>query len=201
MTTKEIAEAVGKPEKTVRTWAAKAAAKSAEAGAKLAEAQRSGGKAAEWSLEESCAIIEIGLGKNAASLFRENARNKTEPAAGSSLTARDMEVIGGIVAAIMAGMNTRVEKIEAKIEQRQALLPAPQIKPRDNVNKLVREYAHKQGIEHSAAFGDLYREFGYRTNTDPRRAAKNRGMAIIDYIETEGMIETLEAVAIEWAAS
>jgi hypothetical protein len=110
-----------------------------------------------------------------------------------------MEVIGGIVAAIMASMNSRVEKIEAKIEQRQSLLPAPPIKPRDNVNKLVREYAHKQGIDHSAAFGELYRDFGYRTNTDPRRSAKNRGMAIIDYIEAEGMIDTLEAVAIEWS--
>lgn len=36
MTTKQIAEAVGKPEKTVRTWAAKVAAKSAEATAKMA---------------------------------------------------------------------------------------------------------------------------------------------------------------------
>ena len=190
MTTKEIAVAVGKAEKTVRTWASKATAKSAEA---------TPAHPADWTLDESCAIIEVGLGKNAASLFRENAKNKAVPAVGSSLTARDMEVIGGIVAAIMASMNSRVEKIEAKIEQRQALLPAPQIKPRDNVNKIVREFAHKQGIEHSVAFGDLYREFGYRTNTDPRRSAKNRGMAIIDYIETEGMIDTLEAVALEWS--
>jgi hypothetical protein len=197
MTTKEIAVAVGKPERTVKGWATRTGAKLASVGAKLASAGH--GKAADFDLDESVAIIETGMGKNAASLFRENASRQSAPAAGSSLTSRDMEVIGGIVAAIMASMNSRVEKIEAKIEQRQALLPAPQIKPRDNVNKIVREFAHKQGIEHSVAFGDLYREFGYRTNTDPRRSAKNRGMAIIDYIETEGMIDTLEAVAIEWS--
>jgi hypothetical protein len=200
MTTKEIAEAVGRPERTVQNWVKALSAKMEQVSAKMEQARKTS-VAADYDIGETCAIIEQGMGKNAASLFRENAKNKAAPAIGSSLTARDMEVIGGIVAAIMAGMNTRVEKIEAKIEQRQALLPAPQIKPRDNVNKLVREYAHKHGIEHSTAFGELYREFGYRTNTDPRRAAKNRGMAIIDYIETEGMIETLEAVAIEWAAS
>jgi len=198
MTTKEIAEAVGRPERTVQNWVKALSAKMEQVRAKMEQAAYCK-HPADYSLDETCTIIEQGMGKNAASLFRENAKNKTAPAAGSSLTARDMEVIGGVVAAIMAGMNTRVEKIEAKIEQRQALLPPPQIKPRDNVNKIVREYAHAHSIEHSAAFGDLYREFGYRTNTDPRRAAKNRGMAIIDYIETEGMIETLEAVAIEWA--
>lgn len=170
MTTKEIAVAVGKAEKTVRTWASKATAKSAEATAKSAEATPA--HPADWTLDESCAIIEVGLGKNAASLFRENAKNKAVPAVGSSLTARDMEVIGGIVAAIMASMNSRVEKIEAKIEQRQALLPAPQIKPRDNVNKIVREFAHKQGIEHSVAFGDFTGSLGIAripTQGDPRR--------------------------------
>ena len=198
MTTKEIAEAVGKTERGVRNWVNRLAENNALVKEKLSASSPM--KPANYDLDETCAIIEQGMGKNAAGLFRENAKNKTVPAVGSSLTARDMEVIGGVVAAIMAAMNTRVEKIEAKIEQRQALLPPPQIKPRDNVNKIVREYAHAHSIEHSAAFGDLYREFGYRTNTDPRRAAKNRGMAIIDYIETEGMIETLEAVAIEWAA-
>lgn len=36
MTTKQIAEAVGKPERTVKGWATKAGAKLASAGAKLA---------------------------------------------------------------------------------------------------------------------------------------------------------------------
>jgi hypothetical protein len=57
MTTKQIAEAVGKPERTVKGWATKAGAKLASAGH---------GKAADWDLDEACLIIEFGLGKNAA---------------------------------------------------------------------------------------------------------------------------------------
>ena len=199
MTTKEIAEAVGKAEKTVRTWAARASAKSAEASAKLAEAQKSGGRPADWTLDEAVAIIEQGMGKNAAGLYRENAKRSVVPAQVSSLTARDMEVIGGIVAAVMANLTERMGSIEARIEQRQALLPAPQIKPRDNITRIVREYAHLKGIEYGHAWGELYREYGYRTNSNPRRAAENRKMPIIDYIDAEGMMGTLEAVAIDWA--
>ena len=197
MTTKEIAEAVGKDERTIQRWAKRAGDKMASIGDKVSSAGH--GIGADYSLDETCAIIEQGMGKNAASLFRENAKNRKEPAAWSSLTARDLEIISSIVISVMANLNSRVEKIETRIEQRQALLPAPQIKPRDNVTKIVREYAYKNNIDYSAAFGELYREFGYRTNTDPRKAAKNRGMPIIDYIDTEGMIETLEVIAIDWA--
>ena len=99
--------------------------------------------------------------------------------------------------AMAQGMEARLSKIENKIEQRQALLPAPQIPPRSNVVKIVREYATKNEIDYSMAFTKLYREFGYRTHTDPRKAAGNRGVPIIDYIDTEGMMGTLEAVAME----
>ena len=198
MTTKEIAEAVSKPEQTVKNWVKKTSSKMDQVRAKMDQASHDK-KPADYDLEETVAIIEIGLGKNAAALFRGNAKNRKEPAAGSSLTARDLEIISSIVISVMANLNSRVEKIETRIEQRQALLPAPQIKPRDNVTKIVREYAYKNNIDYSAAFGELYREFGYRTNTDPRKAAKNRGMPIIDYIDTEGMIETLEVIAIDWA--
>jgi len=78
-------------------------------------------------------------------------------------------------------------------------LQAPQIKPRDHVNQIVRDYAHRAGVDFSTAWGDLYREFGYRTNSAPKVAAKNRGMGVLDYLESEGLIETLEAVAMEWA--
>jgi len=94
-------------------------------------------------------------------------------------------------------MESRLSKIETKIEQRQALLPAPQIKPRDHISMLVREHAHAFQIDYPEAWGYLYKQFSYRTNTNPRERAKNRGMTIIDYIETEGMIDTLESVAME----
>ncbi len=200
MTTKEIAEAVGRPEKTVRTWASKASAKSAVAQAKLAEAQSSGGKPADWDIEEACAIIEIGLGKNAASLFRENAKRSTNI---PDIVGYDIDAAFKLAIISLTSMTQRLDermsKIESRVEQRQALLPAPEVKPRDNVSRIVRKYAHDNGIEYGQAWGELYREYGYRTNSNPSVAAHNRGMAIIDYIDAEGMIDTLEAVAMDWA--
>jgi hypothetical protein len=198
MTTKEIAEAVGKPERTVQRWAKTTGVKLASIGVKLASVAKSG-KPADYDLDETCAIIEHGLGKNAARLFRENAKHALSPAQGSSLTARDMEVIGGIVASVMANLTARLGNIENVIDQRRALLPAPEVKPRDNISRIVRKYAHDNGIEYGPAWGELYREYGYRTNSNPSVAARNRGMAIIDYIEAEGMVGTLEAIAIDWA--
>ena len=203
MTTKEIAEAVGKAEKTVRTWAKKAAAKTAEAAAKLAEAQRSGGKPVDWTLDETIAIIETGMGKNAADIFRMNAEGSkvSSPAVDSCLNAKDIALISQIVSATVAEtikrLDGRMEKIETRIDQRAALLPAPQIKPRDNINKIVREWVASTGVDHRDAWNGLYRDFGYRTNTNPSICAKNRGMTILDYIEAEGQIDVLESVAVE----
>ena len=198
MTTKEIAEAVGKDERTVARWVSRVSDKMPEVSDKVSKAKATS-KAADYNLDETCAIIEIGLGKNAASLFRENAKHALAPAQGSSLTARDMEVIGGIVASVMANLTARLGNIENVIDQRRALLPAPEVKPRDNISRIVRKYAHDNGIEYGPAWGELYREYGYRTNSNPSIAARNRGMAIIDYIEAEGMVGTLEAIAIDWA--
>lgn len=94
----------------------------------------------------------------------------------------------------------RLQNIETRIDQREALLPAPDIKPRDHVTKLVREAAHRTQIEHREVWNNLYREFGYRTNTNPMVCAKNRGMTIIDYIEAEGQLEVLESVAVDFLA-
>ncbi len=203
MTTKQIAEAVGKAEKTVRTWAAKVAAKSAGAGAKLAEAQKSGGKPVDWNLDETVAIIAHGMGRNAADLYRMSAKQPTEnlyPAIPQNETDLDAAFKAAIIgiSAMVNRLDSRMTNIETKIEQRQALLPAPQVKPRDNVSRIVRKYAHDNGLEHGTAWGELYREFGYRTNSNPRTAASNRKMAVIDYIETEGMMGLLESIAIDW---
>lgn len=203
MTTKEIAKAVGRPEKTVRTWAFKAAAKSADAAAKSAEATPS--NPADWNLEETIAIVEVGMGKNAAAIYRQNAEQNRAPAvvppSGSLLTEKDLSLIStltaGIVTQIFEKLNGRVEKIEGVVDQRRALLPAPTVKPRDNINRIVRDFATKNKIDFRAAWGELYRDFGYRTNTSPTVCAKNRGMAILDYIEAEGMLDLLEAVAID----
>jgi hypothetical protein len=197
VTTKQIAQAVNKDITTVQRWIKRLDGKMQSIDGKMQSSTSA--RPADFDLVETCAIIEIGLGKNAADLYRMNARGI--PASQSALTEKDIEFIAkltaGIVSQIMSNLDQRMHHIESRIDQRQALLPAPQIEPKQAVNKLVREYVAHAGIDYRAAWGELYREFGYRTRTDPNRAARNRGMAIIDYIEAEGQIDTLLAVAID----
>ena len=77
MTTKEIAEAVGKKERGVHNWVKMVSAKNAKVSAKIAEARETS-KAADYDLEETCQIIEEGIGKNAADLFRMGAKNNVK---------------------------------------------------------------------------------------------------------------------------
>lgn len=199
MTTKEIAEAVGKDERSVQRWAKKTGDRLSSIGVKLSLVGKSG-KPADYDLDETLAIIDHGMGKNAADLFRMSAKQPT--AKESLLTEKDIQLItaltAGIVTQVMANLDARVSKIENRVEERQLLLPPPEVAPRDAINRIVRETASKRDMEYSRAWGDLYREFGYRTKSDPKRSAKNRDMAILDYIEAEGLIETLLSVAIEW---
>lgn len=71
MTARQIAEAVGKDERSVQRWARKAADKMSSVAEKTSSAGH--GTPANYTLDETIAIIEHGLGKNAAALFRENA--------------------------------------------------------------------------------------------------------------------------------
>jgi hypothetical protein len=71
MTIKQIADAVGKQQRAVQYWAKKAGAKIASIGAKIASAGH--GVSADYDLEETLSIIETGLGKNAAAVYRESA--------------------------------------------------------------------------------------------------------------------------------
>lgn len=93
-------------------------------------------------------------------------------------------------------VDSRLAKIEQKVEERQALLPPPSIKPRDRINMIVRDFADSTK-DYQSAWNELYRQFAYRTNTNPKLCAKNRGMTVIDYIETEGQLDILESVALE----
>jgi len=73
MTTKQISEAVGKDERTVQRWAKKTGDKLSSIGDKITSVGKSG-IPADYDLEETVAIIETGMGKNAADLFRMAAR-------------------------------------------------------------------------------------------------------------------------------
>jgi hypothetical protein len=62
MTTKEIAEVVGKKERTVHGWIKTISAKNAQISAKIAEA-RATSKPADYTQEETLAIIKEGMGE------------------------------------------------------------------------------------------------------------------------------------------
>ena len=82
-------------------------------------------------------------------------------------------------------------------QEKRVLLPAPQLDARAHIKKMIDEYVSRNKIEHGDAYRYLYREFFYRTKCNASLCAKNRGMKTIDYIDDEGMIETLEAIALE----
>lgn len=201
MTTKQIAESVGKDERSVRRWINKASDKMSGCADKMSDAEKTK-KPVDWTLDETIAIIETGMGKSAAQIYRMNAeKSTTEIAVNDDETLRDafrlMAQAFNTIAETQRNIDSRVRIIEGAIESRKALLPAPSIKPRDHVNMLVRNHATKARIEFKDAWKELYQQFGYRTNSNPSVSAKNRGMPVLDYLDAEGMIETLEAVAIE----
>jgi hypothetical protein len=189
MTTKEIAEVAGVSVDTVQ-----------RKGRELFPGKYSQGKRVVFIKDEAVALMKELRKKNFVEL-PQNAEVLPQNADVSYLSAKDIALISQIVSATVAEtikrLDGRMEKIETRIDQRAALLPAPQIKPRDNINKIVRDWVGKTGGDHREAWNSLYRDFGYRTNTNPSICAKNRGMTILDYIEAEGQIDVLEAVAIE----
>ena len=200
MNTREIANTTGKDLSTVQRWVKKAGGKMQSIGGKMQSSTST--HPADYDFDETLAIIEAGMGKNAADIYRTNAAaSMPTTKSGESLTEKDIRLISSIVsmtvAETMKRLDERVAKIETRVEERQALLPAPQMSRRDHINKLAREYSARTGGNFAEAYSMLYREFGYRTHSAPSIAAKNRGMAIIDYIEAEGQIDTLEAVAMD----
>lgn len=189
MTTKQIADAIGKPEKTVRTWAFKAAAKSAEAAAKSAEATPN--YPADWDLDETCAIIEIGLGKNAASLYRENARHApATPAPYSAIGEIVRQTVTAMLPALVAAVRGLVP------ETALALPPAATMGYREQLRRVINTGAARIPGGHQAAWSELYTQYYYRYHRNLRECAKNRGMDTLDYAENEGIMPDLVALAI-----
>jgi len=197
MNTKEIASAVNKTERSVQRWVKKAGDKMSSISDKMSSSTST--KPSDFDLDETLLIIETGLGKNAAAVYASNAKDIQKPSE-SLLSQKEIEMITKIVAVTvsetMKQLDGRVNVIEKRIEERQALLPAPDIAPRDRINMIMRQYASNNGKGFQEVYNDLYRRFNYTHKCNVNIAAKNRGMPIIEYIEVEGMIDDLEAVAV-----
>jgi hypothetical protein len=121
-----------------------------------------------------------------------------EVAVGSTLTERDLQVIGTIVAAVMAGLDGRVQKIESRVEERQALLPGPKMADKDAIRQLVAREASRSGREHSKVWNELYDRCYYLHLGNFKVQAKNNGAkSVIDYIDAKGMSGDVLAVALD----
>jgi hypothetical protein len=187
MTTKEIAQAVGKDERTVRRWVNRTAGKMSGLSDKMSDAERTK-KPADYTLEETIAIIEAGMGKNAAGVFRANAE-KPAPEA-TSLTAIIRETITAMVPVL-------VEVVRGALPQQQiAALPAPaELSQRDQLRRVINGYARQSG-DHAGAWRELYAQFYYRYHRNIRECAKNRGVDTLDYVENEGIMDELLSLAV-----
>ncbi len=98
---------------------------------------------------------------------------------------------------MMAMMITRMDSLESK-QKEQVLLPAPQIGDREQLNKLVRDYAtNKLDGNYQQAYRELYSQILYRLKTNVKVKAKNEGIKTMDYLDREGLIPTCISIMIE----
>jgi len=188
MTTKEIAKAVGKDERSVRRWVASVADKMSVIADKMTASNST--HPADYTLDETVAIIEKGLGKNASALFRENAeKSQITPREEMALIVR--ETVTSMLPALIAAIRGALPESTA------LALPAPEeISYRDELRKVMNRYGRKIG-DFGGAWSQLYTEFYYRYHTNLRERAKNRQMEILDYAEAEGFLPDLLSLALK----
>lgn len=193
MTTKEIAEATGKGERTVRRWAEKVSTGTDVMAAKMAAklAASTSAHPADYNFGETLAIITFGMGQKAAEIYRINAE---QTPSSSDLDVQFKAAIVGL-SALVQNLDSRVAKVEYQQHQRAALLPAPQKDARSELTQLVNKHAHQNhGNDHRAAWKELYTEIYYRLHINVRKRAKNEGVKGVDILAREGLLETACAI-------
>jgi hypothetical protein len=182
MTTKEIAEAVGKDITTVQRWVKRMGGKMQSIDDKMLSSTST--YPADFDLSETCEIIEHGMGKNAADLYRMSA--KQSPSENSrldrleALTEKLLLAVGNMV------MGKTSCPAQAQIE-------APKLETRDELRRIINK-AGKASGDYAGAWNLLYQEIYYRMHRNVKECAKNHGMDTLDYIESEGLLP--EAIAI-----
>lgn len=198
MTVKELASFTGKDERTVQRWIKKAGDKMSAIGDKMSVAGH--GKVVDYTIDEvEQILLNSSMSKDAVFILMQNARQNKKQT--STLTDRDVELISSIVSLTVAKtieqLDNRMKNIENRIEERQALLPARKKDSRAHITELVRNYAFNHNMSYNNVYSLLYREYGYRTHSNPTVSAYNRHVTTIEYIEQSGNIEILESIAIE----
>jgi len=186
MNIKDIAKAVGKPESTVKNWVKKVGAKMAQVGAKMAQASIDK-KPADYDIEETIAIIEHGMGKNAASLFRANAENKPKEIDNRT----DIAFISGIVAETIKQLWPLLNNQNQQGNQpvKQITENPPEMSLRNKLNQIVRDSCDRTSEPYGQAWTRLYKDICYRFEININVRSKNLGITPIEYLEQEGLLE------------
>ena len=189
MTIKEIAKAVGKDDRSVRRWAAKLSGNMSNIQDKLSNALKTK-EPADFDFDETMAIIEKGMGKNAAYMFRQNAESR-QPVSGGI----DYDKLAQVVAVAVA---TAISATRSPEKPQQLQLEAPKKTTRAELNQLVRKYAtNVLAGDFSAAWRNLYSEILYRLSRNITLCAKNSRMSPIEYLEQENLLEPSCLIVVE----
>ena len=93
MNTREIASAVNKADRSVQRWIKAVSVKVSSINDKMSSSSPM--NPADYDLDETCMIIEYGLGKNAAAIFKANAKSNVK----------------------LPDVNTRLDRLETLIEK------------------------------------------------------------------------------------
>jgi len=191
MTARDIGQAVGRSERRVQEWAKKAGDKMSSVAAKIAAAGH--GTPADYDFEEVCTIIEVGMGKNAAGIYRMNAQAQRDTESSARLERLEGLVerfLGAVVSLMPSGAPASRPELSAS-----PLLPPPEIGPREALRKVLEEWARSHGRDYHEAYSNLYREYRYRYHVDISRLAKTKGLSVLDYAENEAILGQLLALA------
>lgn len=132
MTVKEIAEAVGRDERSVRRWINKASDKMSGLLDKLSDAEKTK-KATDYTEEETLFIIEVGLGKNAAGVYRANAANKNALA---TITQPQKQEFAGL----MNKVSVILEENQRLITESRKALEDPRTLAFKELEEFINEY-------------------------------------------------------------
>ena len=119
MNTVEIANAVGKDERTIRRWIKKLTDKMPVLADKMSVSTPM--KPADYDLDETLAIIECGMGKNAAYMFRSNVSNNPPATNSLNTIASELKVQNenimkmlNVIMDIQKSDHARINAIESK---------------------------------------------------------------------------------------
>ena len=187
MTFTEIANAAGCSERTVRRYARKT----------WPERTFKGKFGAD--LNEGDSVKLMGL------IPKRNDVTTGQPTGQlSGLTDRDRELISMVVAETVKAILPTLQFAQPQRPQlAPAALPAPaqriipDIPIRKQLVNLVNEYAAKhEASNFESTWTRLYREFGDRYGINVKARASHKGIKPIDWIDREGLMESLYLVAI-----